>query len=93
MPPRTWRRRAGRASPRSPPGSGRLGRLLARHPASSVVVVSHVTPLKTLLRLALDAPPSMLFRLQLDVGAVSEVDWYPGGTANVRLVNDAHHLA
>jgi probable phosphoglycerate mutase len=71
-----------------------LDRLLAARPAGSVVVVvSHVTPLKTLLRIALDAPPSLLFRLQLDVGGVSEVDWYPGGAASVRLVNDLHHLA
>jgi broad specificity phosphatase PhoE/ribonuclease HI len=67
-------------------------RLLAAHPAQTLVVVSHVTPLKTLLRLALEAPPIMLHRLQLDVTGVSEVDWYPDGPANVRLVNDTHHL-
>ncbi|MFB9318366.1 histidine phosphatase family protein, partial [Cryptosporangium minutisporangium] len=68
-------------------------RLLAEYAGQTLVVVSHVTPLKTLLRLALEAPPSMLYRLQLDVTGVSEVDWYADGPANVRLVNDAHHLA
>jgi broad specificity phosphatase PhoE/ribonuclease HI len=67
-------------------------RLVAAHPERTLVVVSHVTPLKTLLRLALEAPPVMLYRLQLDVTGVSEVDWYPDGPANVRLVNDTHHL-
>jgi broad specificity phosphatase PhoE/ribonuclease HI len=67
-------------------------RLIKANPEKTLVVVSHVTPLKTLLRLALEAPPIMLHRLQLDVTGVSEVDWYPDGPANVRLVNDAHHL-
>ncbi|TQS44515.1 bifunctional RNase H/acid phosphatase [Cryptosporangium phraense] len=67
-------------------------RLVADHAGETVVVVSHVTPLKTLLRLALEAPPVMLYRLQLDVTGVSEVDWYADGPANVRLVNDTHHL-
>src|SRR5262249_41154178 len=30
--------------------------LIAKHPGRTVVVVTHVTPIKTLLRLALDAP-------------------------------------
>ncbi|MFG1925606.1 bifunctional RNase H/acid phosphatase [Cryptosporangium sp. NPDC048952] len=68
-------------------------RLIAEHEGKTLVVVSHVTPLKTLLRLALEAPPVMLYRLQLDVTGVSEVDWYADGPANVRLVNDTHHLA
>jgi broad specificity phosphatase PhoE/ribonuclease HI len=67
-------------------------RFVADYPKQTLVVVSHVTPLKTLLRMALGAPPVMLHRLQLDVTGVSEVDWYPDGPANVRLVNDAHHL-
>jgi probable phosphoglycerate mutase len=67
-------------------------RLVADHAGKTVVVVSHVTPLKTLLRLALEAPPVMLYRLQLDVTGISEVDWYADGPANVRLVNDTHHL-
>lgn len=67
-------------------------RLLAAYPATTIVVVSHVGPVKTLLRAALEAPPQTMFRMQIDVASVSEVDWYPDGPANVRLVNDAHHL-
>ena len=67
-------------------------RLVADYAGQTIIVVSHVTPLKTLLRLALEAPPAMLYRLQLDVTGVSEVDWYADGPANVRLVNDVHHL-
>jgi broad specificity phosphatase PhoE/ribonuclease HI len=67
-------------------------RLLERHPAARVVVVSHVTPIKTLLRLALEAPSSVLYRLHLDVASVSTVDWFPDGPASVRTVNSTGHL-
>jgi probable phosphoglycerate mutase len=69
-----------------------LDRLRAQHLGKTIAVVSHVTPIKTLLRFALDAPPSTLFRLYLDVTGVSEVDWYADGPASVRLVNDTSHL-
>jgi probable phosphoglycerate mutase len=67
-------------------------RILAAHPESTVVVVTHVTPIKTLLRLALDAPPVALFRIHLDTASVSRVDYFPDGTSSVRLVNDTGHL-
>jgi probable phosphoglycerate mutase len=57
------------------------------------VVVSHVTPIKTLLRLGLDAGPSLLFRLHLDLASLSIVEFYPDGNASVRLVNDISHLS
>jgi broad specificity phosphatase PhoE len=38
--------------------------------------VSHVTPIKTLLRLALDAPPNALYRMHLDLTCLSEVQWF-----------------
>jgi probable phosphoglycerate mutase len=69
-----------------------LERLKAAHLGKTLAVVSHVTPIKTLLRFGLDAPPSALFRLHLDVAGVSEVDWYADGPASVRLVNDTSHL-
>ena len=66
--------------------------ILAAHPGEAVVVVSHVTPIKVLLRLALDAPPSVLYRLYLDLASISQADWYPDGLALVRRVNDVAHL-
>lgn len=67
-------------------------RIVREHPAATVAVVSHVTPIKTLLRLALDAPPHAVFRMHLDLAGVSEVDWYADGPALVRRMNDASHL-
>jgi probable phosphoglycerate mutase len=65
--------------------------VLARHGGKRVVVVSHVTPIKTLLRLALDAPPSALYRMHLDLVSLSEVQWFADGPAVVRSMNDTHH--
>jgi probable phosphoglycerate mutase len=61
--------------------------VLARHPGQVVAVVSHVTPIKALLRLALDAPSTAMFRIMLDVASTSIIDYQPDGTSVVRLVN------
>jgi probable phosphoglycerate mutase len=67
-------------------------RVLSRYAGQTVVLVSHVTPIKTLLRIALDAPPTALFRIHLDLACVSEVQWFADGPAVVRSLNDTHHL-
>jgi probable phosphoglycerate mutase len=68
-------------------------RILSSHGGKRVVVVSHVSPIKTLLRLALDAPPTALYRIHLDLCCLSEVQWFSDGPAVVRSMNDTHHLA
>ncbi len=68
-------------------------RVLASYGGSTVVLVSHVTPIKTLLRFALDAPPSALYRMHLDLACLSEVQWFADGPAVVRSLNDTGHLA
>ncbi|MDQ3762079.1 MAG: bifunctional RNase H/acid phosphatase [Actinomycetota bacterium] len=67
--------------------------LIAEHGAATLVVVSHITPIKALLRMALDVGPSLLYRLHLDVASLSVVDFYPDGPATVRLVNDTSYLS
>jgi probable phosphoglycerate mutase len=71
---------------------GALDRLLDAYPERTVLVVSHVTPIKTLLCRALLAPPAALFRIHLDVASLCEVDWFADGPAVVRSVNDTAHL-
>ena len=68
-------------------------RVLARHGGSRVVLVSHVTPIKTLLRIALDAPPSALHRMHLDLAGLCEVQWFADGPAVVRSLNDTAHVS
>ncbi|GAC69464.1 histidine phosphatase family protein [Gordonia soli] len=67
-------------------------RLLRQYPGQVVVVVSHVTPIKLLLREALQSGPEILFRLHLDLASVSVAEFYPDGGSVVRLVNDTSHL-
>jgi probable phosphoglycerate mutase len=69
-----------------------LDRLLDRSEPGRVVVVSHVTPMKTVLRHALLAPPVALRRMHLDVACLCEVDWYADGPVVVRSLNDTGHL-
>ena len=67
-------------------------RIIATYGASTVLVVSHVTPIKTLLRVALGAGTSILYRLHLDLASLSIAEFYPDDGASVRLVNDTSYL-
>ncbi|RKS73972.1 putative phosphoglycerate mutase [Motilibacter peucedani] len=73
----------------------RLGRdkLLARYPGRTVVVVSHVTPIGQLTRLALDAPPATVYRVELSPGSLHVLRWWPDGGSSVRALNATTHLA
>ncbi len=67
-------------------------RIVAAHQGSTVLVVSHVTPIKMLLRLALDAGPGILYRLHLDLASLSIAEFYSDGASSVRLVNQTGYL-
>ncbi|MGW2249924.1 bifunctional RNase H/acid phosphatase [Kitasatospora sp. NPDC001660] len=67
-------------------------KILARHPGRTVLVVSHVSPIKTLVRLALGAPPDSLYRMELSAASLCAVQYYADGNASVRLLNDTSHL-
>ncbi|MEW2612359.1 bifunctional RNase H/acid phosphatase [Streptomyces sp. NPDC047880] len=76
--------------------AGRLAatrdRLVAAYAGRTVLLVTHVTPIKTLVRLALGAPPESLFRMELSAASLSVVAYYADGNASVRLLNDTSHL-
>ncbi|WP_374226915.1 histidine phosphatase family protein [Streptomyces sp. JJ38] len=67
--------------------------LVARHAGATVLVVSHVGPLRTLIRLALQAPPHTVFRMEVAAASLSAVTYDADGTATVETLNDTHHLA
>jgi probable phosphoglycerate mutase len=52
-----------------------LTRLLGRYAGKTVIVVSHVTPIKTLVAHAVDAPLTALFRMELSTASVSVVSF------------------
>ncbi|TIC83822.1 histidine phosphatase family protein [Nocardioides sp. GY 10113] len=60
---------------------GGLERVLIEHAGQTVVVASHVTPIKTLVAHALGAPLEALFALELAPASVSVVAYYPDETA------------
>jgi len=67
-------------------------RIIAEHGATTVLVVSHVTPIKTILRQALDAGPGILYRLHLDLASLSIAEFFGDGGSAVRLVNQTAYL-
>jgi ribonuclease H / adenosylcobalamin/alpha-ribazole phosphatase len=68
-------------------------RIVAAYPSQTVVVVSHVTPIKTLVADALGAPLEALFRMELSPASVTVISYFKGGPngeermANLRLYN------
>ena len=68
-----------------------LDRVLAAHPGRTVVVVSHVTPIKTLVATALQAPLESVFRMELSPASVTVVSFLPEvdgrARASMRLYN------
>jgi probable phosphoglycerate mutase len=70
-----------------------LDRVLAARTGQTVLIVSHVTPIKMLVAAALLAPPAALYRMHLDVAALCEIDWYGDGPAVLRSFNDTGHLS
>ncbi|GAA2364023.1 bifunctional RNase H/acid phosphatase [Catellatospora methionotrophica] len=71
---------------------GAMGKLQKAYEGQTVVIVSHVSPIKLILRDALAAGDAFLYRLLLDPAGVSIVDVWPDGGVSVRSVNDTAHL-
>ena len=70
-----------------------LQRVLDAHAGRTVVIVSHVTPIKTLVAHAVDAPLESVFRMELSPASVSVLSFFLGGKdgteerASMRLFN------
>jgi ribonuclease H / adenosylcobalamin/alpha-ribazole phosphatase len=70
---------------------GLVERLVQAHPDQTIVLVSHVGPIKVLFCAAMGAPLTSLFQMFLDPATISVVDWrQPRPT--VRLFNSHAHL-
>jgi broad specificity phosphatase PhoE/ribonuclease HI len=71
---------------------GAMATVLDSYAGGVVVVVSHVSPIKLILRDALAASDAFLHRLFLDAAGVSTMDVWPDGNIAVRSVNETSHL-
>ena len=66
--------------------------LLTRQAQRTVLVVTHVTPVKMLVGDAVGAPLSAVHRMELSPASLTEIQWYAGGSTSLRRFNDAAHL-
>jgi len=65
--------------------------IVQEHPGQTIVLVTHTGPLKAILCTALGVSMITAFRIFLDPGTISVVDWQES-RAVVRLVNSHAHL-
>ncbi|HJQ00929.1 MAG TPA: bifunctional RNase H/acid phosphatase [Jatrophihabitans sp.] len=70
-------------------------RILGRHRGETVVLVSHVSPIKLLVQSALGAPVSAVHRMFLDAASITLIDYQGGDPAGalLRCYNDTGHLS
>jgi broad specificity phosphatase PhoE/ribonuclease HI len=67
-------------------------RILSAYAGRTVLVVSHVTPIKLLLAAGLGVGEEVVHRVFLEAASLCTVTWSSDGRASVRLVNDTAHL-
>jgi broad specificity phosphatase PhoE/ribonuclease HI len=59
-------------------------RLVAAHAAQTIVVVSHVTPIKLLVADALGAPIEAIYRMDLAPASITSIQWWPDGGSSLK---------
>ena len=64
-----------------------LARLLEVHRGKVVVAVSHLTPIKLLVRQVLELPMTSIFKTETSPASVTVLAWYDDGRSVVRLLN------
>ena len=62
-------------------------RLLSAYPGKAVLAVTHVTPIKLLVKAALGAPLEAVYRMELAPASVTVISWFEDGTASLRMFN------
>ncbi|GAB2747300.1 bifunctional RNase H/acid phosphatase [Nocardioides pakistanensis] len=62
-------------------------RLLSSYPGKAVLAVTHVTPIKLLVRMALGAPLDAVYKMELAPASVTVISWFEDGTASLRMFN------
>jgi broad specificity phosphatase PhoE len=66
--------------------SAAVARILERHDGATVAVVSHAGPIRAIVADVLQLPEDALFRISVDYGRSSLVEWWDGGPI-VRWLN------
>jgi probable phosphoglycerate mutase len=66
--------------------------LLATYRGATILVVTHVTPIKSFVRQTLAAPTPSLFRMELAPASFSSIASFVDGVESLRFFNDTSHL-
>ena len=62
-------------------------RLIKAYPGKALLAVTHVTPIKLMVKLALGAPLEAVYRMELAPASVTVISWYEDGQASLRMFN------
>ena len=66
---------------------GTRDKILSAFPGKAVLAVTHVTPIKLLVRMALGAPLDAVYKMELAPASVTVISWFEDGTASLRMFN------
>jgi probable phosphoglycerate mutase len=66
--------------------------LLTRHGGQRVAVISHVTPIKLMTGICVDAPLSSLYRMELAPCSLTTIAWFADGNASLFGFAESAHL-
>ena len=67
-------------------------RIVERYPGQTVIVVSHVSPIKLMITDAVGAPVDSIYRMELPPCSISRVAWFPDGNSSMFSFADVAHL-
>lgn len=67
--------------------------LLHEHAGAHIVIVTHVTPVKSLVLHAIDAPLEAMFRMEVRPASLTTIAWFPDGNTSLRGFSDTSHLS
>ena len=70
---------------------GRL-EILKKYQGKRIVIVSHVTPIKLMAAIAVNAPLESVYRMELRPGSVSSMMWFSDGNASLTSFSESAHL-
>ena len=66
--------------------------LVQRYPGERILVVAHVSPIKILVGIAVDAPLTSVYRMELPPCSLTTLAWFADGNASMFSFAEAGHL-
>jgi len=67
-------------------------RIVERHAGERVLIVAHVSPIKIMVGMAIEAPLSSVYRMELPPCSLTTLAWFPDGNASMFSFAEAGHL-